>query len=111
MICNRKNFARSWIEHLQPELILDGNPALLAEDPVQMNGHAHVSDAVLGKNDGLHVTTLEKRDQIAHDAINLLQIARKPWITRPKPLQVVIKVRQVNERKGRLMLLFDPLCG
>ena len=75
MVGHGKNLARARVENFQAEFVLHRQPALLAENPVEMNRRVHVRDAVFGKQNDLHAAPVEEINQVADDGINLAQVA------------------------------------
>ena len=70
MVRHGKNPAGTRVENFQAELILHRQPALLAEQAVEMNRRIHVRDAVFGKQDHLDIARTEVIQQVADDGIN-----------------------------------------
>ena len=74
MVGHGKNFARAAIEQFQTQFLLDREPAVLAEEAIQVNRRVHVRDAVFGKQNHLHRTLVEKINQVADDGVNRAQV-------------------------------------
>ncbi len=75
MIRHGKNLARTRVENFQTKLFFHRQPALLAEDPVQMNRSIHVGNAVFRKQNHFHTALGERINQAADNGVNLAQVA------------------------------------
>ena len=101
--------AVSAVEPIETKLLLDGKPAALTEEPVEMNRSLYRCDAILGKQNNLYAARLKKINQSADNPVDALQVVGNLRVPRAKPLEVVVEVRQVNEIQRWLLLLLDPL--
>ena len=101
------------IRHLEPELIFNRNPPLLTKNAVQVNRTIHFGDAVFRDDRDFDFALFQKGDQIADECIELLKIGRDRGMIRSELLQIVIKVRQINQSQVWAIPFFDPLgrCG
>ena len=113
MVGDGENAAGTGIENFAAELFLDGQPALLAKQAVEMDGGIHVGKAVFGEEDDGDAALAEKINEVADDGVHLAQVAVDDGIERgaaggrgcvfiggderPMALEVVIEVRQINE--------------
>ena len=108
VIRHRERPTRSTVEDLPAKLLLDGDPALLAEQPVQVDRGVHRGDSIFGEEDHPHVPCPEEVDQITGDLVDGADVLGDVWMFRSQPLQIVIEVRQINQTQGRLMPDLDP---
>ena len=109
VIGDREGLAGAAIEQLEAELFLDREPALGAEDAVQRDRAPHRRDAVFREHDRAHAALRVEIHQPARHAIDRAAIFRDPRIVGTEALEIVVKVRQVNEREIRLVFLLNPL--
>src|ERR1043165_5602855 len=111
MIGHGKRAACAEIEQLASKLLLDGEPALLAKQTIEVNGACHRRDAVLGKNDDAHAALVEEADEVAGDVVDLAKVLRDGRVGRAKALEVIVEMRQINERKRGRVLALNPFGG
>ena len=111
MVGKSEGFAGAAIEQIQAQLKLDGQPALLAEKAVEVNGGVHLGDAVLRKNQRLDGALAEEVEQFPDEGVDLPQIAFDGRMAGTETLEIVIEVGEVNEVECGLVFLFDPPGG
>src|SRR6185503_8655144 len=108
VIGDGENAARAAIEHFPAKLLFNCQPALLAENAVKVDGSVHWRDPIFGQHDHPYTGGPKKIDQIAHNAIDGGQILVDLWIFGTQSLEVVIKMRKINEAERRMVTFFDP---
>src|SRR6266446_7819050 len=108
VIGHGEHFACATIEHVPPQLILDGEPPFVPEKTVEMDWPVNVTDTVLGDDQDLNGLLRKKVEQIAHDLVYGLQVSRNRGVTGAEPLKVIIEVRQIDQAQSRVMLCFNP---
>lgn len=111
MICDGEHLGLAGIEEFASEFLLDGEPALLAEETVEVDGSGDGSDAVLAEDDDVDVALLEEREKIADEVIDATEVSGDVGVVGAEALEGVIEVGQVNELKGGLMMFLDPTGG
>ncbi len=100
VVGNSEGFAGAAIEQFEAELIFDGEPMVLAQEAVHVDGSINRSDAVFGEEQDLHGALLEKVDQVADDGIDLPKVLRDGRVIGAEALEVVIEVRQINQAQA-----------
>ena len=101
MIGQRKR-PRLWdIEHLATILGAHRQEPGLSQGSIDVDRHADGRDPVLRQHDHPRPFPLGIGDERASDSIDLLETSCSQRIVGPKALQVVIEVRQIDERQGR----------
>src|SRR5207302_10675369 len=106
------------VQQFQPQFVFHCQPALLAEEPIQMDGPIHLSDSIFGEENDLDGLFRKKIEQIAYDGIDGPEVRDDrgmdgrafyrfcaSFLRRPaalkgggaEPLQIVIQMRQVNQ--------------
>ena len=108
MICYGKDLARTGIEQLVSQFFLDRQPALFAEESVEMDGFVHLRDSVFRKQHHVNAALCIKIQQSADDGVNGLQVGFDRFVLGAETLEVVIQMRKVNERQRGRMLTLDP---
>ena len=76
-----------------------------------MHRPVHVGDAILGEQHDLDVAVLVKADEVAHHRVDLIQIRADFFPVDAHALQVVVEVRQINQREAGPVLVLHPLGG
>ena len=89
------------IEHLATILGAHGKEPGLTQGSVDVDWHADSRDPVLGQHNHPRPVPLGIGDQRASDSIDLRETFCGPRIVGPKALQVIIEMRQIDERQGR----------
>ena len=90
------------------KFVFDADPALLAEEAVEMHRAVHIGDAVFGEENDFDAAFFVEADETADDIINLFQCGRDFIEIQPVALEVVIKMRQIDERQAGPAFLFNP---
>jgi hypothetical protein len=90
------------------EFVFDAEPAAFAEDAVQVDGLLDIGDAVFGEEDDLDVPRLVEADEIADDVVDLAEVETDFLHVEADALEVVVEMRQVNEREAGPVLFLDP---
>ena len=98
MVGDGERRARAGVEHFEAELFANGDETLLPQHAVDVHGRRHVAQAVLRQDDDLNATSLEEGDEIAAQLVDLPDVGSCSRIARPNALQVVVEVRQIDER-------------
>ena len=109
MIRDREHPARSKIDQLPPEFLLDRQPALRTEMAVQMDRRVDPADPILREDDDLDVALREVIDQIADNRIDATKVVLDLRRVRAESLEVVVEMREVDEVQRRLMPVLNPL--
>ena len=118
MIRHSKRITRSSIQEFQALLIAHAQQTRLAKLAIDMHRIVHRLYAIFTEEDDANALRIEILDQLADDAIHLLNMCWDLWMIRPELLKSVVKVRQVDQRQRWLMELVskdrgicDPLTG
>ena len=82
---------------------------MLAQHPVDVHGRRDVAQAVLRQDDDLYAPRLVEADEIAAELVDLLDVDGRRRGARPNALQVVVEVREIDERERWRELLLDVL--
>ena len=73
-----------------------------AQYAVDVDRPAHARDPVLREHDDARAVLLDVLDQLPANRVDRAEIARQLRIARAEPLEVVVEVRQVDERERRV---------
>ena len=109
VIGDGKNLARAAVHQLEAQLLLDREPPARPKDPVQRDRARHRGDSILRKHHRAHPAPRVEINQSARHPVDRPKILPELWIIWPQPLQVVIEMRQVNERQVRSVPFLNPL--
>ena len=74
-----------------------------------VHGSADGGDAVLGEHDDACAVLLGVLDQLTADRVDRAEVARELRVVGPEALQVVVEVREIDERERRLPRVVDVL--
>ena len=74
MIGYGEDLAVAKVDQFAAKLLLDGEPALFAEQAVQMDRSVHLGDAVFGEQHHVNAAPFEEVDQVPDDFIDLMQV-------------------------------------
>src|SRR5689334_2831044 len=80
VIGDGKSLTCPWVQHLQPALIANAEPAALTEHAIDVHGLSDRSDAIFGQHHDPPPPTLCFIDEPTAYRVNLLQIASDLWI-------------------------------
>ena len=103
MVADREGARGDRVEHLGPVLLADRQEAGVAQRPVEVHRRVDGRDAVFGQHQDAQAFGLGGSDQVARGRIEVAQRLRHRRMGRVRPvaLQVVVEVRQVDERQRR----------
>jgi len=99
------------VEGFEAEFVLDAEPALLAEEAVEVDGGVDGSDAVFGEHHDLDAALGEELEQVPDDAVDAPEVFGDVRVIRAEALEVVVEVREVDEVERGLVVFLDPLGG
>src|SRR5579862_6054965 len=100
MVCDRKRLACAGVEYFATEFVFNRQETVFAQHSVDMDRSIHLRDAVFGEQNYLHHPFLEKVNQLTDDRVDQSQIFRDVGMLRAETLQVVVKVREINETEA-----------
>ena len=107
MIGHREGRARTRIEDVEAELLAHGNHPVLAQHAVDVHGRRDVDDPVLREHHHPCASLLVELDEVPGHIIGGAKIALHFRHVRPDLLQVVVEVRQIDERQRGVVLPLD----
>lgn len=109
MVGDGEGFGAAEIEGFAAEFVFDVEPALLAEDAVQVDGLLDVGDAVLGEEDDFDVPRFVEADEIADDVVDLTEVETDFLHVDADALEIVVEMGEVNEGEAGPVFFLDPL--
>ncbi len=98
MVSDGKCGARARVQHLESKLLANGNQAVRSQRSIDVHRCRHIAQAVFRQDNDLHVSRLVEADEIAAQLVDLTDIRRRGRIAGSDALQVVVEVREVDER-------------
>ena len=105
MIGDRERGAGAGVEQLVAELVAHAEQSVLAQRAIDVHRAGDVADAVLGEHDdNCGAARFVERDEIAAHLVDLTHVGQRAGGTRTDPLQVVVEMRQVDQRQRRVVL-------
>ena len=78
------------------------------ERAVHVDGDGHITQPVLREHDDGGARGFVEPDEIERDGRDIAEVSIDRRIRDPTPLQVVVEVRQVDQRQRRVVFLVDP---
>jgi hypothetical protein len=108
MVDDGEGFRIKDVEGLAAVLGLDLDPAVRAQDLVQRDGAVDGGDGVFGDDEHLDAAGFEEFGQVADEDVHVPSRGVAARVVRTEALEVVIKVREVDQAEVRLLMLLDP---
>ena len=109
MIGDGERRAGSGVEKLVPQLFAHRQQSVLPQCPIDVHGPRDVADAVLGEDDDRGPAFFVEPDEIRAQLVHLADVGQRARVARADTLQVVVEVRQIDQRQRRMALLLDDL--
>lgn len=121
VIGNGEGVAGAGVEQFEALFFAYGERAVITQQAVDGDGGIDRFDAVFAEQDHADVAVIEVCKQVADDSIDFGHCA-EGWVLwciggrarnggRAEALQVIIKVRQIDQHEGGVMPLMDDLAG
>ena len=101
MVGDREGARLRHVEDLAAVLEPHADQAGLAQRAIDMDRRRDRRDAVFGEHDHARAVARRIVDEVARDRVDLGEALGDPRIVGPEALQVVVEMRQVDERQGR----------
>ncbi len=105
MIRDRERLRGTGIELLPSEFLPHGEQSRLAERAVDVHRPRHLGDSVLGQRYHRRTRSARGLDQLPAQRVHRRDLCGYRRVGGPETLQVVVEMRQVDERQRRALAL------